>query len=65
MADPHLHVVTDDDVNPWQAERLAAEADERANRAGTYQRGADMCRAELRRLGLPEHGRNHQEVTNE
>jgi hypothetical protein len=58
---PHLRVVTDGEVNPWQAERLAAEADDRANRGATYQRGAAMCRAELRRLGLPEHGPHHQE----
>lgn len=58
---PHLRAVPDDDPNPWQTERLAADANERANRTDTYTRGANLARNILRQLGLPEHGPNHQE----
>lgn len=46
-------------ADAWQVERDEADERDRANRGPVYTRGADACRAELRRLGLPEHGPNH------
>lgn len=54
--------MTADDPNPWQTERLAADANERNNRADTYTRGANLVRNILRQLGLPEHGAGHKET---
>ena len=47
--------------SPWEAERQAADDRDRKRQPSTNAKGIALVRAELRRLGLPEHGPNWKE----
>lgn len=48
-------------TNAWDQERARNDERDRANQPETNRKGVEAVRAELRRLGKPEHGPNWKE----